>query len=181
MNLLKKATFNMQGKQLILKNLANPTRIKVLLEMFPNAKVVEIHRNPYIIYPSMLTFYQKAIKFFILKDISYKEINKNILKIYKNMMNTYFKQRKLIPEENLVEIKFEEFERHPLKKMKEVYKKFHIKGFEENKSRFKTYLESIEDYKKNKYKLNPKTISRIDDYWEEIIIKLQYHVPKEVL
>src|SRR5258706_5162581 len=45
--LLQVATIHAGGRPLVLKNPVNTARIRLLLEMFPNARVVHIHRSPY--------------------------------------------------------------------------------------------------------------------------------------
>ncbi len=52
MRLLKLISFKNKGKRLILKSPPNTTRIKYLLEMFPGAKFIYIHRNPYHVFYS---------------------------------------------------------------------------------------------------------------------------------
>ena len=44
---LKKVAYYHKGKRLVLKNPANTARIKLLFEMFPEAKFIHIYRNPY--------------------------------------------------------------------------------------------------------------------------------------
>lgn len=146
--LLKTATLNMDEKRLVLKNPSNTARIGILLKMFPNAKFIHIYRNPFIVYLSTKRFYEKAIKFFMLQDISDKELDKNILKIYSQMMKSFFNERKLIPKSNLVDIKFEELEKDPIEQIKKIYKQLKLDGFSKVQDKIKEYLKTIEDYKK---------------------------------
>jgi hypothetical protein len=179
--LLKKATYNMDGRRLILKNPSNTPRIRVLLEMFPDAKFIHIHRNPYVIYPSMIHFYETAIRFFILRPISDEEIDKNIRSIYKMMMESYFDEKDLIPQGNLVEVRFEDLENQPLRVLKRIYDTFNIEGYKQNEERFKAYLESRKDYQKNVYKLDPETVQKIKSSWSHIIERLDYELPEELI
>ena len=48
---LKALTFK-HGKRLILKSPTHSCRIKVLLELFPDARFVHIMRDPYVVFPS---------------------------------------------------------------------------------------------------------------------------------
>ncbi len=179
--LLKKATFNMDGRRLILKNPSNTPRIRILLEMFPDAKFIYIHRNPYVIYPSMIHFYDTAIRYFILRDILENELDRNILLIYKMMMESYFEQKALIPNGNLVEVSFKELETRPLEILKRIYDSFNIEGYERNQNRFQKYLESLKDYQKNKYIMNQKTVDKITESWAAVIKQLGYEIPKDQL
>jgi len=179
--LLKKATYNMGGRRLILKNPSNTPRIRVLLEMFPDAKFIHIHRNPYVIYPSMIHFYETAIKFFILRPIPEKDIDRNIRMIYKLMMENYFEEKERIPKKNLVEISFKELESKPLEVLKRIYDTFHLGRFDQNRQRFERYLESRSDYQKNIYKLDEETVQKIKASWAPIIEKLGYDLPRDLI
>ena len=49
---LKKITYRHNGKRMILKNPVNTAKIKLLLDMFPDAKFIHLYRNPYEVYLS---------------------------------------------------------------------------------------------------------------------------------
>jgi uncharacterized protein (UPF0297 family) len=93
-------------------------------------------------------------------------------------MESYFKQRALIPEGNLIEIKFEDFEQQPLKFLKKIYKSLNLKGFNNNQDQFVSYLKSISNYQKNSYRFTQKVISVITKSWSGIIDKLDYSIPQ---
>ncbi|MGC9308500.1 MAG: sulfotransferase family protein, partial [Thermoplasmatota archaeon] len=50
---LQKVALAGGGRRLVVKNPANTARVKLLLEMYPEAKFVHIYRNPYHVYLSM--------------------------------------------------------------------------------------------------------------------------------
>ena len=180
-NLLQKTTLYMNGKRLILKNPANTARIQYLLELFPDAKFIHIYRNPYVVYASTRNFYKKAIEGFMLQKISDSQIEENVFWLYKQMMKCYFDERKLIPSENLVEVKFENLEQNPIQHLESIFTRLKLKNFERIRSKFRSYIEGIKNYKKNKYKLNDATIEKIYDQWGFTIEKWDYEVPTELV
>jgi hypothetical protein len=179
-NLLQKTTLYMHGKRLILKNPANTARIRFLLDLFPDAKFIHIYRNPYIVYASTRNFYKKAIEGFMLQKISDNQIEENIFWLYQHMMRSYFNEKNLIPSENLVEVKFENLEHNPIQHLESIFTKLKLKNFESIKSKIRSYIESIKNYKKNKYKLNNAIIDKIYEKWGFAIDKWGYEVPKEL-
>ncbi|MEL7407021.1 MAG: sulfotransferase, partial [Cyanobacteria bacterium J06558_2] len=64
MEIVKKLDLYYEQKQLIFKNPTNTARIKILLELFPQAKFIHIYRNPYIVYASIKNFYNKILPSF---------------------------------------------------------------------------------------------------------------------
>ena len=177
--LLRKTTWNMHGKQLILKNPANTGRIKFLLKMFPNAKFVHIYRNPYVVFASTKRFYQKTVDAFKLQRVSDEEIEGDILWIYKNMMKTYFKEREMIPKGNLIEIKFEDLEAQPLVELEKIYKQLKIDGFNKAIPSFCSYLDGLHNYRKNLYRFPQKMIEKVKSYWKFAIDKWRYDLPED--
>jgi hypothetical protein len=177
MYLLKTTTINMDGKRLVSKNPPNTARIKFLLKMFPEAKFIHIYRNPYTVYLSTRHFYRKTMEKFTFQRVPSEMIEDNIIKIYKDMMKTYFDEYKLIPKGNLVEIKFEDLEEDAVGQLKKIYFELNLSGFEENKQRFQNYLDQIKNYSKNVFTLNDEMINKIQKNWDFTIKKWGYNVP----
>ena len=178
--MVKKTTLNMGGKRLVLKNPANTARIRFLLELFPKAKFVHIYRNPYVVYASMRNFYRKTIEGFMLHKVKEKEIENNILSLYKQLMISYFKEKRLIPDGNLIELKFENFEIDTFNQLNRIYSGLEINGFERAKLKFSSYINSLKNYKKNTYLISQNAIDKIKQHWSYTIKKWDYDIPIEL-
>lgn len=170
LNFIKKVTYYHQGKRLVLKNPSNTARIKILLEMFPRAKFIYIYRNPYHVYLSMKRNIEKEMVLYTLQNPpKWEKFEKEMVDLYKRMFKKYFKGKKLILKENIVEVKYEEFIKKPLQEIKRIYRKLDLKKFEENKERFKEYIESQSDIKTAKYSIDKKLKKRIYKQLHETI------------
>lgn len=178
LRVLKKATLIKGGRRLVVKNPLNTARIPALLEMFPDAGFVFLYRNPYVIYPSLLYTFSRMIGAFQLERVATEEIEDNVLAIYEKMMRAYWKDRGSIPPENLVEIRFEEFEKDPLAAVEGIYRRLRLPGFERAKDRFEKYLASQAGYEKNRYTVSSETVDRISRRWRFAIERLGYSPPE---
>ena len=176
--LLRKSTFNMKGKRLVLKNPANTARIKFLLELCPEAKFIHIFRNPYTVYLSTRHFYRKTMENFMFQNVSGELIEESIIKIYNDMMKCYFNEKKLIPEGNLVEVKFEDLEVDAIVQLKMIYDTLNLPGFNRNESKFQTYLNQQKNYTKNKFSLTKRTKKMVEKNWGFAINKWNYKIPE---
>lgn len=176
--LLKKATFFMKGRRLILKNPVNTARIKFLLDLYPNAKFIHIYRNPYEVYASTRHFYKTTIEAFMLQRITDKEIENNIFKIYSEIMKSYFKESRLIPKGNLVELRFEDLEKDPLAQLHRIYYSLDLKNYEKAEPIFLRYLQTIKSYKKNKFDFSKELIDQVKEHWSFTLEKWGYTAPK---
>jgi len=178
--LITKAIKNTNGEVFISKNPPNTGRIKILLEMFPNAKFIHIHRNPIEVFLSTQNFYNKMLLHLQMQKITKTEIDDKIIQIYKNMMNDYFDQRKFIPESNLIEVSFEELEKNTIQVLREIYSKLNLKGFGIAKPNFDKYLDSMKNYKKNQHSISRGMLNKLMKEWKFSMKELNYEVPNNI-
>jgi hypothetical protein len=171
---LKKITYKYNGKQIVLKSLVNTAKIKHLLSMFPDAKFIYLYRNPYEVYMSTWKLYNSILPFFSFQHIDEEDLDKSILKIYKVISKKYLEDKKLIPKENLIEIRYEDFINEPLKTLELIYSKFDISGFEKAKPTFEDYIKKHADYKRNHHKIDDHIKNKVYSEWEVIFKEYSY-------
>lgn len=164
---LKKISINDERK-LLLKSPESTARIPLLLDLFPNAKFINIHRNPIDVFKSTKNLYQKVFKQSYFHNVSDEHLKERILKVYKEMYNAYFKSVNLISNKNFMDISYEELVDSPLKTIQSIYTHLNLELNETTKSKIEQYLNSIKDYKQNRYSdLDEKTIELLYDEWFE--------------
>ncbi len=163
--LMQKIQFVNPGKQLVLKNPPNTARVKMLLELYPDAKFVFISRNPVEVYLSRLAQYDTAVKSKDLQNMTKDEWESKLLRYYPLMMNKYLDERDLIPKGNLVEITFESLKADPLDTLSEVYSGLNLGGFSQAVKIFKEYIAAQRDYKQNSYDIAPEVLDKVSRHW----------------
>ncbi len=177
---IKKAIVNTNGKYFLSKNPPHTARIKVLLEMFPNAKFIHIHRNPVIVFLSTQHFFRTMLPNLQLQHMSSEKLDDLIFSIYKQMMHSYMDERSLIPKENLVEIAFEDLEENPLSTIKSIFDTLNIADFEKSEASIRDYIDSKKGYKKNAHKIEQNTLDKILNEWDFAMKEWGYGVPDSV-
>ncbi|MHA1685104.1 MAG: sulfotransferase family protein [Candidatus Heimdallarchaeaceae archaeon] len=175
--LLKKLTHKNKGKQLVLKSPLDTYRIKILLEVFPDAKFIHIHRNPYEVFFSTKKLYIKNEDIYVFQKQK-RDLDEFVFNMYEQMYEIYERDVHLIPEENFYEISYEEFKEHPIETLKDIYKHFNIPNFDKAVPYMQRYLESRSDFKVGKYKITKKDKLRIYSRWHKTIHKWNYESPK---
>jgi len=178
--LIKKAIKNTKGSRFLSKNPPNTARIKVLLEMFPNAKFIHIHRNPIEVFLSTQNFYKKMLPPLRLQDIDSEEIILNIQEVYKKLMKDYFKQKEMIPSKNLVEISFNQLESKPIGTLKSIYENLNLEGYKMVEPAFVSYVSNLKDYQKNKHQISRKQLDILLYEWNFSMEKLNYKIPNNI-
>ena len=149
----------------------------MLLDIFPDAKFIHIYRNPYKIYLSTIKMRNRVLDKLALQKGNEIEIEKQVIENYKRLMNSYFEQKKLIPKNNLIEIKYEDLVKNPVKQVKSIYRTLNLSGFDESLSGILKYLERKKDYKTNVYDIDEKIINHIKKEWDFTINKWGYSPP----
>lgn len=180
LTLVKKAMINTNGTRFISKNPPHTGRIDLLLEMFPNARFIHIYRNPVTVFRSTVNFFTKTIVPLEFQHISRTEMEERILYVYQKMMQRYEELKKLIPEGQLIEIKYEEFEKDPYKHVEEIYNVLNIDGFEAAKDKFGTYIDSQKKFKTNKHTITPETLQKVMDHWGFAMRRYGYEQPEDI-
>lgn len=164
--LIKISLWNTGGTQFLSKNPPHTGRVSELVKMFPNAKFIYLMRNPYTVFESTRSFFTNTIQPLKLEDISDAQIEENILSVYTKLYHKYENDKKLIPEGNLIEVKFEDFEANASEMTKTIYEKLTIPGYDEAKNDIEKYLGKKKGYKKNKYKYDDRTVHLVEKYWD---------------
>lgn len=145
---LRKLTFKYR-RPLVLKSPAHTCRIKVLLELFPDAKFVHIHRHPYDVFQSSVNMLRKSKPFLTLQFCD-DDIEK-IIQDYTEVYAAFFEQRHMIPMENFSELAFEQLEKDPIGELERVYRELGLPDFAFVKQKMDSYVKSLEGYSKNHF------------------------------
>ena len=74
---LAKATIAFAGRQLVLKNPVNTARVRALRELFPGAKFIHIHRNPYDVFRATLHLFREVFKTVTLQEVTETQIQED--------------------------------------------------------------------------------------------------------
>ena len=167
--LVKVSLANTGGTQYLSKNPPHTGRVRTLVEMYPNAKFIYLKRNPYTVFESTRSFFTNTIQPLMLQKISNEQIVENILEAYMRLYHRYEADKACIPEGNLVEIKFEDFEKNAFDLTKDIYSRLQLPGFDAAEADIKAYLDKKNGYKKNKYQYKDETVKLVEEHWSEVL------------
>ncbi|MFK7920341.1 MAG: sulfotransferase [Bacteroidia bacterium] len=151
--LLKKISLASKGKQLILKSPPNTARIKLLLSMFPNAKFILMHRNPYEVFASNQRFWKVANKIYTMGDTKSVDNNEIILETYAKIMDRYLAEKDLIPAGQLIEMPYQDLIEQPILNMRKIYETLQLDDFGYIESKMKSYIDGQKSYVRLKHEL----------------------------
>jgi hypothetical protein len=168
-------------KQFISKNPPNTARIKILLKYFPQAKFIYIYRNPVNVFLSASRFFKETIPSITFHYISQEELHEIIFELYIRLIQDYENSKHQIPKGNLIEIRYEDFEKDPVDWLNKIYHILGIKGFENALPRFESYLNSQSKFEKHRYKVSRDIVDTIMKRWGFSMQLYGYDVPEEMV
>lgn len=147
---LKKLTWRYK-LPLVLKSPIHTGRIRLLLELFPNAKFIHIYRNPISVFQSTFNLYQKLVPNMCLQKIDQNKWIDDIIQNYKVMYESYFLEKMLIPDGHLIEVRYEDFVSGMPKYMQHIYECLNIGDFSMVQRDIEDYVKLQKEYKKNEF------------------------------
>ncbi len=118
--------------------------------MFPDARFVHIHRDPYTVFQSSRRMFQVIIDLNRLQRPRLDGLDDWILRQYQVMYEAFFEERGLIPRGQFHEMSFEQLERDPMGQVKGLYEALNLPDFALCEPTLERYVGSIADYQKNR-------------------------------
>lgn len=138
------------GKRLVLKSPTHTARIRMLLELFPDAKFVHIHRHPFSVYRSTKHLQSNSRQYFSLQRRDYDD-HERILSMYGKMYDAYFAEKALIPAGNLAEVAYDDLDADPIGRMNRIYEELDLPDFSVARPAVERYIASLGTYEKGKH------------------------------
>ncbi len=172
--LLKRLTV-IENKRLVLKSPPHTGRVKIILELFPEAKFIHLIRHPYDVFPSNLKLWRSAFARSFLQSVIQEEIVEIVLSTYEQVYERYHHEKSLIPKSNLIEIKFEDLERDPLSQLGRIYRSLNLPDFDVFASCVSRYLKQFGDFEKNVFEVSPATKKTVKKSWWQTFELYRYN------
>ena len=173
---LKKLTWKFQ-RPLILKSPPNTGRIKLILEMFPDARFVHIHRDPYVVYQSTKRLQIKSWEYCALQRTDESIVHDQVIRQYQAMMGAFFEEKHLIPPDRFCEVSYADLEKDPTSLLRGVYDKLNFPAFSAVEPSVNEYVKSLSEYKKNTHADLPADVrDEISQKWRRSFDEWNYPV-----
>jgi len=171
---VRKLSFKYE-RPLILKSPAHTGRIRMLLELFPDARFVHIHRNPYDVFQSTRHTYQKIPPWVTLQRPEERGVDDRILRHYREAYEAFFEERSLIPRGRFHEVSFTALEADPIGQVRGIYEGLGLPDFGYVEPRLRRYVESLSGYRKNTFpELSAQERGRVAREWRRCFDKWGY-------
>jgi hypothetical protein len=147
---LRKLTY-LYHRPLVLKSSTHMGKIATLLDMFPKARFLHIHRDPYTVFQSNRHLIERILPYYQLQRERLEDLNELILRRYSTIHDAFFEEQPGIPKRQFSEIAFHDLESDPLGQMRRVYEELDLPDFASVEQPLARYVASLEGYRKNRF------------------------------
>ncbi|MBC7820038.1 MAG: sulfotransferase [Planctomycetaceae bacterium] len=128
--LLQKVAWHTGRSRLLSRNAAHTGRVRQLLELFPNAKFIHLHRNPYRVFAAQEPKWRSLCELWALQTPNIDQLVADTIGLYPVLMKQFFGERTLIPEGQLADVRYEELLANPVSTLRRVYAELDLPEFE---------------------------------------------------
>ncbi|MBY0526430.1 MAG: sulfotransferase [Gemmataceae bacterium] len=170
---LQAVTLKRPGR-LVIKSPLHSKRIRVLLELFPEARFVHIVRDPYRVYASTIKMLRAMTSTFGLQRPTFAGLEELVLSRYPLMMGKLEADRPLVDPARFHEMHYEDLARDPVGQLRTLYDALALDGFAELQPRLEAYLAKQAGYRTNRYHMEPGLRDEISRRWAEFIHRYGY-------
>jgi hypothetical protein len=161
-------------KRIVLKSPPHTARVKVLLEIFPDARFVHIVRDPYVVFPSTMRLWKALYDVQGLQTPKFEGLDEFVFTSFERMYRAFDAQRELIPAGRLYEVRYEDLVRDPVGQVQKMYQQLDLGDFEAVRPALENQAAKAKEYKTNRYELPPDVHAQVTRRWGRYIERYGY-------
>jgi hypothetical protein len=166
LDFMRKLTVHRNGKTLLLKSPPHTARIPMLLELFPDARFIHIHRNPYRVFQSNLHMLTEGLPLAKMQSGDLPAPEDFVIERYNRLHDAYFADRGLIPAGHLIDVRFEDLAADPVGTLERVYRALDLGPIDPIRPALEAERDRLRDYVQNRYRpLADATRQRLTREW----------------
>ena len=166
-----------RGDTLLVKNPIHTGQVAWVKSVFPDARFVHIHRNPYVVFESTRNFYRKLLPAYSLQPYDPDAVEAFILDAYPRMHERMYADVADLPESRFAEISFDELDERPLECLHRIYARLELGDFDAVRDRFHEHLKRIAGYRKNRHDFPEADLEKVERAWKPWLERWGYGRP----
>lgn len=161
-------------RRIVLKSPTHTCRIKVLLELFPDARFVYLVRDPYVVFPSTVNLWKRLCHDQGLQRPNYQGLEEHVLRTFNRVYEAFEQDRHLIDPSRICQVRYEDLVSDPIEQVRMIYDRLELGEFEEVLPALREYVAAQADYRTNRYEISEETRAEISRRWRPYIEQYGY-------
>ncbi len=176
--IVRKMSYAKDGKQLLFKNPSSAARIPMLKRLYPNAKFVNIVRNPWPVFSSSVGKFPRLLNAFAWQDFDGIDYSDFTIRNYQTLLKKHIEDRNALnlADNEFIETSYEKITADPMGEIEKIYDQLEIPNKSGGLAPIKEYAESISSYKRNVHTISPEHAERIKTEWKFAFDEWEYPI-----
>lgn len=174
---VKRIMLATDGKRVMVKSCTHTARIRILLEMFPDAKFVFIHRNPYRTFESMMHMrgHTDWENFFQVPPENWDDQSeREALVLGEKIFGRYLEDRSIIPKDRLIELRYSDLCGNESAQIQRIFEQFELPGWDRARPVLEQYLAGLKGYKRNVLNISDRRKRAVWERWRPVFDAFEY-------
>jgi len=160
-----KALTYLTPKRLVLKSPPHTARIRTLLQRYPDAKFVHIHRNPYSLFPSTHNLWMRLSRDEGAQRPNGEGMEEYVFDSLVRMYEAFAEDVPLLKPGQYCEVAYKELTARPMETLEKLYRELELDGYENVRPEIEKFAATQKEYKKNKFEIASELKQKIADRW----------------
>jgi omega-hydroxy-beta-dihydromenaquinone-9 sulfotransferase len=161
-------------RRLVLKSPPHTCRIKVLLDLYPEAQFIHIVRDPHVVFPSTVKMWKALYLSHGLQKPTFRGLEEYVFQNFTMLYEKLEEGKKLIRGGQFHELRYEDLIRDPVGQMRLLYDELALGEFDRALPRLRQFLKDNANYETNHYELSAPLGAEIDRRWGTVIERYGY-------
>ena len=162
------------SRRVVFKSPTHTARMKILLELFPDARFLHIVRNPLTVFPSTMRLWGALHLVHGLQVDNDEVLEPYILNTFEEMYAAFERDRKNIPANRIHEIRYEDLIDKPIETLGRAYRELDLGDFSNLQQALGKEIESIKHFRVNSYPADERIAKMVRSRWQAFIERYGY-------
>jgi hypothetical protein len=162
------------SRRVVFKSPTHTARMKILLEMFPDARFLHIVRNPLTVFPSTMRLWRALHQVHGLQIDNEEVLEPYILNTFEEMYVAFERDRKYIPSNRIHEIRYEDLIDEPIESLGRAYRELDLGDFSNLQKALGKEIENIKHFRVNSYPPDKLIAKMVRSRWLTFIERYGY-------
>jgi hypothetical protein len=165
------------GRRPVVKSCAHMARIRMLLDVFPDAKFVHIHRNPFVVAASTIHMREQTDweNFLQVPETAFVDGRATqVALVGQRIFERFLEDRALIPPENFVEVAYPDLVARPREVLDSIYRHLGLPKGDRYDATIGGYLDSLRGYRTNTLHIDDELASLVREHWKPVFDEYGY-------
>ena len=160
--------------RLVLKSPTHTFRLPTLLRLFPEARWINIVRNPLEVFSSTVRLWRSLYQRYGYQRPRFEGLEEYVLATFEHMHQRLEATRSLVPAGALLDLRYEDLVAEPVKKVAAVYGTLGLGDFSPVAPQVAQYFSDRTSYERNRHELDPQWRSEVLRRWQPYFERYGY-------